>query len=70
MRHYLREEEQPEKITINRVIGALTDPNKALNFPVKYPALDISPDVKTVLLGTAGILAIGLIASALIKKGK
>lgn len=56
-----------EKLTVNRLLEALTDENKVLNFPVKYPAIELDRKTKDVFLLTAGIIAGGMIISALIK---
>lgn len=53
-----------------RLIEALTDPSKALNFPVKYPAIELDQPTKNALYTTAGIIAAGLILSAVIKANK
>jgi len=44
-----------------RLIDAFTDEDKALNFPIKYPAIDFDKSTKTSFYITAGILAGGLI---------
>jgi len=44
-----------------RLIDAFTDEDKALNFPIKYPAIDLDKSTKTSFYITAGILATGLI---------
>ena len=53
-----------------RIIEALTDPSKALNFPVKYPAIELDQSTKNTLYSTAAIIAAGLIISAAIKANK
>ena len=56
-----------DKLTWQRLIQALTDENKALNFPIKYPAIDLDKSTKQNFVLVAGIIAGGLIVSALIK---
>jgi hypothetical protein len=63
---YLNEENQ--KISWNTILEALTDPNKVLNFPIKYPALEFDSKTKNMFYTTAGIIAVGMIAAAYIKK--
>ena len=47
---------------------ALTDPNAALNFPVKFPAIGLDQVTRNTITGAASIIAAGWIAAALIKK--
>ena len=54
------------KIDWGRFVEALTDEDKAFNFPIKYPAIDLDKSTKQSFYVTAGILAGGLILSALI----
>ena len=56
-----------DKLTWQRLIQALTDEDKALNFPIKYPAIDLDKSTKQNFLLVAGIIAGGLIISAVIK---
>lgn len=63
---YLSEDEN-QKLTWSRLVEALTDPDKVLNFPVKYPAIELDKGSKNALYYTAGIIAAGLIISAAIK---
>ena len=56
-----------DKLTWNRLIQALTDEDKALNFPIKYPAIDLDKSTKQNFILVAGIIAGGLVISALIK---
>jgi hypothetical protein len=59
------------KIDWNRLIQAFTDEEKAFNFPIKYPAIDLDKSTKQSFYITAGIIAGGLILTALIlKNGK
>jgi len=58
------------KLSWQRLIDALTDPDKTLNFPVKYPAIELDKTTKNSLYLTAGIIAAGLIISAAIKTNK
>ena len=58
------------KLSWQRLIDPLTDPDKALNFPVKYPAIEFDKTTKNSLYLTAGIIAAGLIISAAIKTNK
>jgi hypothetical protein len=59
--------EEKQKINLQRLVDALTDPDKALSFPIKYPALEIDKGTRQALYLTAGIIAGGLIFSAIIK---
>ena len=62
---------QDNKLTWQRFMEAFTNEDKALNFPVKYPAIDLDKATKQSFYFTAGILAAGMIAAALIvKNGK
>ena len=63
---YLNDETQ--KISWATIVAALTDPDKVLNFPIKYPALEFDKKTKTMFYTTAAIIAFGMIASAYIKK--
>lgn len=62
--------QEKEKIDWQRFIQALTDEDKAFNFPVKYPAIDLDKATKQTLYIGAGIISLGLIASALIQTNK
>lgn len=57
---------QNEKINWQRFLQALTDEDKAFNFPVKYPAIDLDKSTKQSFYITSGIIASGLILAALI----
>jgi hypothetical protein len=57
---------QNEKINWQRFLQALTDEDKAFNFPVKYPAIDLDKSTKQSFYITSGIIAGGLILAALI----
>jgi hypothetical protein len=57
---------QNEKINWQRFLQALTDEDKAFNFPVKYPAIDLDKSTKQSLYITSGIIAGGLILAAFI----
>ena len=59
--------EQKQKLNVQRLIDALTDPDKVLNFPIKYPAIELDKASKQALYLTAGIISLGLILSATIK---
>lgn len=59
---------QDEPTGLNRLIQAFTDEDKAFNFPIKYPAIDLDKSTKNALYTTAGIFAAGMIIAALIKK--
>jgi hypothetical protein len=49
-----------------RILDAFTDEDKALNFPIKYPAIDLDKSTKRSFYITAGILAGGLIIMGLL----
>jgi hypothetical protein len=57
---------QNEKINWQRFLQALTDEDKAFNFPVKYPAIDLDKSTKQSFYITSSIIAGGLILAALI----
>lgn len=59
---------EENQLTWQRFLEALTDEEKALNFPIKYPALDFDKSTKNTILIAAGILAGGLIFASLIRK--
>lgn len=59
-----------DKLTLQRFIDAFTKEDSALNFPVKYPAIDLDKATKQSLYFTAGILAAGMIGAALIVRSK
>ena len=59
--------EQKQKLNVQLLIDALTDPDKVLNFPIKYPAIELDKASKQALYLTAGIISLGLILSATIK---
>jgi hypothetical protein len=61
-------EEDPNKLSWNRILQALTDEDKAFNFPIKYPAIDFDKPTKNMFYITAGILSAGIIGSALIRR--
>jgi hypothetical protein len=62
--------EPTEETWIQRFANAFSDPEKAFNFPIKYPALTIDKPTKDSLYITAGILAGGMIVTALILANK
>jgi hypothetical protein len=53
-----------------RLGKAFTDEDSAFNFPIKYPAIDLDVATKKSLYITAGILAGGMIATAVILRLK
>jgi len=55
-----------KKFDWNRLIQAFTDEDQAFNFPIKYPAVDLDKSTKNTLLGTAAILAAGMIITGII----
>jgi len=57
---------EKEKIDWQRFIQALKNEDAALNFPIKYPAIDLDKSTKQSFYVTAGIIAGGFILSALI----
>ena len=61
-------EDPKEKFSWGQIIEALTDESKVLNFPIKYPAIDLDKPTKNMFYITAGILSAGIILAALIKK--
>lgn len=54
------------KIDWQRFIQALTNEDAAFNFPVKYPAIDLDKATKQSFYITAGILAAGMVLTAVI----
>jgi hypothetical protein len=63
----LNENGDQQKFNWNQILEALTDPEKALNFPIKYPAIELDKTTRNTLTGAAAILAAGMIGAALIK---
>lgn len=61
---------EPEENFIQRFASAFNDPEKAFNFPIKYPALTIDTPTKNALYLVSGILAGGMILGALIIANK
>ena len=53
---------------LQRIAKAFTNEDYALNFPVKYPAIDFDKPTKKMFYTTAGILAFGMVVTALIIK--
>lgn len=58
------------KIDWGRFIEALTNEDKAFNFPIKYPAIDLDKATKQSFYITAGIIAGGMILTAIILNAK
>jgi hypothetical protein len=56
------------QLTWERFLQALTDEEKAFNFPIKYPALDFDKSTKNTILIASGIIATGLIIGAYLRK--
>ena len=70
---YYLNEDPNNKLTWATIVSALTDPDKVLNFPIKYPAIEFDKPTKNMFYYTAaiiatGIIAVGIIAGALIKR--
>jgi hypothetical protein len=66
----MAEVQTPENTPIlQRIAKAFTNEDYALNFPIKYPAIDLDKPTKKALYLTAGIIAGGMIITALIIKG-
>jgi hypothetical protein len=61
---------EDNKLTWERFLQALTNEEAALNFPIKYPALDFDKSTKNTILLAAGIIAGGLVLGAYLKKPK
>jgi hypothetical protein len=61
---------EPEQTILQRFADAFSDPEKAFNFPIKYPALTIDTPTKNSLYLISGILAGGMIIGALIIANK
>ena len=59
-----------DKLTLQRFIDAFTKEDSALNFPIKYPAIDLDKATKKSFYLTAGIIAAGMIGAALIVRSK
>lgn len=64
---YLQEDPQ-NKLSWNTIVEALTDPDKVLNFPIKYPAIEFDKGTKNMFYLTAAIIASGIIVGAVIKR--
>ena len=67
---FLRDNEPTNEKWYERLGKAFTDENSAFNFPIKYPAIDLDVATKKSLYVTAGILAGGMIATAVILRLK
>ena len=65
--NYLNEDPN-NKFKWSTIVEALTDPDKVLNFPIKYPAIEFDKPTKNMFYYTAGIIAAGIIIGAVIKK--
>jgi hypothetical protein len=65
--NYLNEDPE-NKFTWQTIVQALTDPNKVLNFPIKYPAIEFDKPTKNMFYYTAAIISVGIIIGAVIKK--
>ena len=66
----MAEIQTPENTPIlQRIAKAFTNEDYALNFPIKYPAIDLDKPTKKALYLTAGIIAGGMILTALIITG-
>ena len=63
-------EDDNNKFTWATIVQALTDPDKVLNFPIKYPAIEFDKPTKNMFYYTAAIIAAGIIVGAVIKKSK
>jgi hypothetical protein len=59
---------EENQLTWQRFLQALTDEEKALNFPIKYPALDFDKSTKNTILIASGIIAGGLILASIYRK--
>jgi hypothetical protein len=59
---------QDNKLSWERLLQALTDEEMAFNFPIKYPALDFDKSTKNTILLASGLIATGIILSAVIRK--
>lgn len=57
-----------ESISLERIIGALTDKDKVLNFPIGLPPIEIGKQTTATIYAAAAILALGAITTALILK--
>lgn len=56
------------KVTWARILEALTNEDKVLNFPIKYPAIELDRSTKDTLLLTSGIIAGGMILASILRK--
>ena len=65
--NYLNEDPN-NKLNWATIVAALTDPDKVLNFPIKYPALEFDKPTKNMFYYTAAIIATGIILGAVIKR--
>lgn len=50
-----------EKFDWGRIVEAFTDEDKALNFPIKYPAIDFDKATKQTIINTALIIGGSLV---------
>jgi len=58
------------KLTWERFIQALTDPDQAFSFPIKYPAIELDKQTRETFYTSAAILGGSIIIAALIYANK
>ncbi len=61
---------ETESISLQQIIGALTDKDKVLNFPIGLPPIEIGKQTTATIYSAAAILALGAITTALILRKK
>jgi hypothetical protein len=57
-----------DKVTWARILEALVNEDKVLNFPIKYPALELDRGTKNTILTAAAVIAGGMVVAAILKK--
>ena len=61
---------ETESISLQQIIGALTDKDKVLNFPIGLPPIELGKQTTATIYAAAAILALGAITTALIIRKK
>jgi hypothetical protein len=57
-----------DKVTWARILEALVNEDKVLNFPIKYPAVELDKRTRETFILSASIIAGGMIVAAILRK--
>jgi len=57
-----------DKVTWARILEALVNEDKVLNFPIKYPAVELDKRTRKTFILSASIIAGGMIVAAILRK--